>query len=107
MGFSAATRTLSLRNTASAQARAAASLHHLPQMEQGQRQQQALLSSLLTPTFFLHAGSEALLQPAVPALVPLVFVYHTLSAEPGRRWERWSNMACALLTQSRPNPRTH
>lgn len=39
------------------------------------------------PTFFLHASSEALLQPAVPALVPLVFVYHTLSAEPGRRRE--------------------
>lgn len=34
------------------------------------------------PTFFLHAGSEALLQPAVSALISLVFVYDALSVKP-------------------------
>lgn len=34
-------------------------------------------------TFLLHASPEALLKPAVTALVPLIFVYHALSAKPG------------------------
>jgi hypothetical protein len=34
-------------------------------------------------TFLLHASPEALLKPAVTTLVPLIFVYHTLSAKPG------------------------
>lgn len=34
------------------------------------------------PTFFLHASPEALLQPAVSALVSLVFVHDALSVEP-------------------------
>lgn len=34
------------------------------------------------PTFFLHASPEALLQPAVSALVALVFVHDALSVEP-------------------------
>lgn len=35
-------------------------------------------------TFLLHSCSEALLQPAVPALVPLIFVYHTLPVKPAK-----------------------
>ena len=34
-------------------------------------------------TFLLHASPEALLEPAVAALVPLVFVHHALPAKPG------------------------
>lgn len=34
-------------------------------------------------TFLLHASPEALLEPAVAALVPLILVYHTLPAKPG------------------------
>lgn len=36
-------------------------------------------------TFLLHASPEALLKPAVTALVPLVFVHHTLPTEPGEK----------------------
>lgn len=32
-------------------------------------------------TFLLHASPEALLEPAVAALVPLVFVHHALPAK--------------------------
>lgn len=38
-----------------------------------------------SPTFFLHPCSEALLKPAVSALVPFVFVYHTLPVKPGEK----------------------
>lgn len=34
-------------------------------------------------TFLLHASPEALLEPAVAALVPLVFVHHALPAKSG------------------------
>lgn len=33
-------------------------------------------------TFLLHASPEALLEPAVTTLVPLIFVYHALPAKP-------------------------
>lgn len=35
------------------------------------------------PTFFLHASSETLVEPAEPTLVPLVLVDHTLTVKPG------------------------
>lgn len=34
-------------------------------------------------TFLLHASPEALLEPAVAALVPLVFVHHALPTKSG------------------------
>lgn len=34
-------------------------------------------------TFLLHASPEAFLEPAVAALVPLVFVHHALPAKSG------------------------
>lgn len=37
------------------------------------------------PTFLLHPCSEALLKPAVSALVSFVFVYHTLPVKPGEK----------------------
>lgn len=37
------------------------------------------------PTFLLHSCSEALLKPAVSALVSFVFVYHTLPVKPGKK----------------------
>lgn len=40
------------------------------------------------PTFLLHSCSEALLEPAVPALVSFVFVYHTLPVKPGKKERR-------------------
>lgn len=40
-----------------------------------------------SPTFLLHSCSEALLKPAVSALVPFVFVYHTLPVKPGKKEE--------------------
>lgn len=40
-------------------------------------------------TFLLHAGAEALLQPAVAALVPLVFVHHALPTESGEGSDGW------------------
>lgn len=43
-----------------------------------------LLGKAEAPTFLLHSCSEALLQPAVPALVPFVLVYHTLPVKPGK-----------------------
>lgn len=42
------------------------------------------LDSAGSPTFFLHASPEALLQPAVSALISLVFVHDALSVEPGK-----------------------
>lgn len=39
----------------------------------------------VSPTFLLHSCSEALLQPAVSALVSFVFVYHTLPVKPGKK----------------------
>lgn len=64
------------------------------------------MNGLFAPTFLLHPSSEALLQPAVPALVPLVFVYHTLSAEPGKRWEKMEQPGWLEPRSSRaaPNP---
>lgn len=42
----------------------------------------------LTLTFFAHADAEALLQPAVLALVPVVLVDLTLSVGPGKKkWD--------------------
>ena len=38
-----------------------------------------------SPTFLLHSCSEALLKPAVSALVSFVFVYHTLPVKPGKK----------------------
>lgn len=38
-----------------------------------------------SPTFLLHSCSEALLKPAVSALVSFVFVYHTLPVKPEKK----------------------
>lgn len=40
-------------------------------------------------TFLLHASPETLLEPAVAALVPLVFVHHALPAESGEDLRCW------------------
>lgn len=51
-------------------------------------------------TFLLHASPEALLEPAVAALVPLVFVHHALPAESGEgfRWLGGEDTAFSLKT---------
>lgn len=48
----------------------------------------------LTLTFFAHADAEALLQPAVLALVPVVLVDLTLSVRPAKvkNWD-WKSAA--------------
>lgn len=40
------------------------------------------ISKHTVDTFFFHAGSEALLQSTVSALISLVFVHDALSVEP-------------------------
>ena len=41
-------------------------------------------NSLTNPTFFLHPSPEAFLESAIPALIPLIFVHHTVPVEPAR-----------------------
>lgn len=52
-------------------------------------------------TFLLHASPEALLEPAVAALVPLVFVHHTLPTKPGEGFGRLDGEATAHPSRSR------